>query len=145
MFPALIAVDSASNPEEYVQSLASWIIQLQVKAYSHASRIKQLELTSSSMHHPPPLPQFQLGDLVWLYQNRVGGRAHKFESLWVGPFEVNFRRGSEYSIKELSTRRPVAYVHARFLKPFSPHVPNLEGGSVGLLPQGTGSINYSRD
>ena len=89
MFPALATADSTQNPDEYVQSLDSQIIQLQVEAYSHASRIKQLELTPTSQHHPP-LPQFQLGDLVWLYRNRVGGRSHKLDSLWIGPFEVTF-------------------------------------------------------
>ena len=142
MFPLLSTSDSALNPEDYVQSLASRIIQLQVDAYSHAAKVKQLKLTSVSQHHPP-LPQFQLGNLVWFYQSRVGGRAHKFNSLWVGPFEVTFCQGSEYLIKELSSSCPLACVYARFLKLFSPPVSNLGEGSVGFLPIAKGLINHS--
>ncbi|KAJ9053627.1 hypothetical protein DSO57_1022533 [Entomophthora muscae] len=92
-------------------------------------KTKALELTPSDSRHAP-LPVFQVGDMVLYYQHQVGGRAHKSDSLWIGPLEVLLKRGAEYTVKLLSTERPFARVHAKFLNKYTPKA-NLEGGNVG--------------
>ncbi|KAJ9049707.1 hypothetical protein DSO57_1021733 [Entomophthora muscae] len=76
------------------------------------------------------LPEYQIGDLVLYYQNCTGGRAHKLDSLWVGPCEVIFKKGVEYTVKPLSSGRPFARVHSKFLHKYQLPVSNLEGGDV---------------
>ena len=129
VFPALSAQDAAVDPDKHVQELAGKIIELQTLAYNATLRTKTMELTPTSSRSP--VPEFKIGDLVLYYQNRVGGRAHKLDSLWIGPFEVTFRRGPEYSIKLLSSGRPLSRIHAKFLKLYTPPESNLEGGHVG--------------
>lgn len=62
-----------------------------------------------------PLPEFDVGGRVLYYQHGVGGHTHKLDSLWIGPLEVTFKRGSEYTVKLLSNDHPFAQVHAKFL------------------------------
>ncbi|KAJ9068497.1 hypothetical protein DSO57_1028091 [Entomophthora muscae] len=66
-----------------------------------------LELAPSKVGQAP-LPEFQVGDLVIDYWHRVGGRAHKVDSLWIGPLEVTFKRAAEYTVKPLLTGCPLA-------------------------------------
>ncbi|KAJ9051901.1 hypothetical protein DSO57_1039431, partial [Entomophthora muscae] len=94
-------------------------------------KTKALELTPSNSRCAP-LPVFQVGDMVLYYQHQVGGRAHKSDSLWIGPLKVPSKRDSEYTVKLLSTERPFARVHAKFLHKYTPKA-NLEGAMLGIL------------
>ncbi|KAJ9054640.1 hypothetical protein DSO57_1012070 [Entomophthora muscae] len=76
------------------------------------------------------LHKYQIDDLVLYYQNCTGGRAHKLDSLWVGPCKVTFKKGVEYTVKLLSSRRPFARVHSKFLCKYQSPVSNLEGVNV---------------
>ncbi|KAJ9081756.1 hypothetical protein DSO57_1011350 [Entomophthora muscae] len=76
-------------------------------AYSTSYKVKALELFSSNASRAP-LPEYQVGDLVLYYQNCTGGCAHKLESLWVGPCEVTYKKGVEYTVKLLSSGCPFA-------------------------------------
>ena len=102
------------DPDHYFFDLNSQLINLQASAYTSAYKIKQLESTPSN-NSQDKLPEFNLGDQVLYYQNWVGGRAHKLDPLWIGPLEVTFKQGHEYTIKIISTGRPYARVHVKFL------------------------------
>ena len=144
MFPPLMAQDKAIDPEKHIQQLADVIVRLQSTAYSATYKTKTLELTPAGSRRDP-LPVFEVGDLVLYYQNRVGGRAHKLDSLWIGPFEVTFKRGHEYAIKLLASGRLLARIHAKFLKPYYPPMTNLEGGSVGNTTNESDLIRQESD
>ena len=125
----LVESEDPLQPELHVKKLASKIISLQADAYTSAYKTKTIELNVDNSTRAP-LPEFNVGDLVLYYQNRVGGRAHKLDSLWIGPMEVTFCQGSEYTVKMVSSGRPFARIHAKFLRLYVPPATDLEGGSV---------------
>ncbi|KAJ9089568.1 hypothetical protein DSO57_1011623 [Entomophthora muscae] len=94
--PPLIKFDTSANPEAHVKDLTNCIIDIQATAYSTAYKVKALELSPSNAARAP-LSEYQIGDLVLYYQNHIDGRAHKLDFLWVGPCEVIFKKGVEYT------------------------------------------------
>ncbi|KAJ9088872.1 hypothetical protein DSO57_1018707 [Entomophthora muscae] len=105
------------------------IIDIQATAYSTAYKVKALELTSSNASRAP-LPEYQVGDLVLYYQNSTGGCAHKLDSLWVGPCEVTYKKGVNYTVKLLSSGCSFACFHSKFLRKYQLPGSNLEGGDI---------------
>ncbi|KAJ9083267.1 hypothetical protein DSO57_1036379 [Entomophthora muscae] len=112
--PPLIEFDAAVNPKTYVKELTNCIIDIQATAYLIAYKVKSLELLPSNVSRAP-LPEFQVSDLVLYYQNCTGGRAHKLNFLWVGPCEDTYKKGVEYTVKLLSSRRSFSWFYAKFL------------------------------
>ncbi|KAJ9083611.1 hypothetical protein DSO57_1032962 [Entomophthora muscae] len=89
------------NPDDHIKDLVNRIINIQATAYTSAYKTKMLELSFNNSGRSP-LPEFDVGNHVLYYQHRVGRCAYKLDTLWVGPLEVTFKRGSKYTVKLLS-------------------------------------------
>ncbi|KAJ9069291.1 hypothetical protein DSO57_1019972 [Entomophthora muscae] len=81
-----------------------------------------------------PLTEFQVGDLFLYYQNCIGSRAHKLDSLWVRFCEITYKKGVKYTIKLLLSGCLFTCVHAKFLWKYQLPVTNLEGEMSQILP-----------
>ncbi|KAJ9081656.1 hypothetical protein DSO57_1012325 [Entomophthora muscae] len=78
--PPHLSSDSAMDPDAHIKSLANPIINIQTTAYTSAYKAKRLELSPKNSECSP-LPKFNVGDHVLYYQHRVGGHAHKLDTL----------------------------------------------------------------
>ncbi|KAJ9072359.1 hypothetical protein DSO57_1028404 [Entomophthora muscae] len=93
------------NPDNHIKDLLNRIIDIQATAYTSAYKTKMLELSPNNTGRSP-LPEFNVCNHVLYYQHRVGGCAQKLDSLWIGPLEVTFKRGSKYTVKLPSGIQP---------------------------------------
>ncbi|KAJ9072752.1 hypothetical protein DSO57_1024025 [Entomophthora muscae] len=125
----LVSSDKAMDPDTHIKDLFNRIIDIKATVYTSAYKTKMLELYPENAGHSP-LPEFNIADHVLYYQHRVGGHTHKLDTLWIGPLEVTFKQGSEYTVKLLSSDCLFAQVYAKFLCKYYPPKANLEGAML---------------